>query len=189
LIDSGRGTSDDDRRFADLTTIFKALSEQFGLGRDLTDSRGFLIRDPSRLICDTCGKKPPREGEWLRQFKVAGPRASARWVGDPLPVRRLHQLAQHGPTRLFGADPHCRPRGFFGASSVVAVERYVDRLANNDGDNVSIVVMARHYGLGQRLWVSNVGDDALINGTAADAVNDHVVAVGFQLSDGVLGAA
>jgi hypothetical protein len=53
LIDSGRGTSDDDRRLADLTTIFKALSEQVGLGRDLTDSRGFLIRDPSRLICDT----------------------------------------------------------------------------------------------------------------------------------------
>lgn len=53
MIDSGRGTPTDDHRFADLTTFFKALSEQVGLGRDLTDSRGFLIRDPSSIVCDT----------------------------------------------------------------------------------------------------------------------------------------
>jgi hypothetical protein len=53
LIDSGRGTPADDQRFADLTTILKALSEQVGLGRDLTDSRGFLMRDPSRIVFDT----------------------------------------------------------------------------------------------------------------------------------------
>jgi hypothetical protein len=53
LIDSGRGTPADDQRFADLTDVLETLSEQVGLGGDLTDSRGFLVRDPSRIICDT----------------------------------------------------------------------------------------------------------------------------------------
>jgi hypothetical protein len=53
LIDKGNGTPADDRRFADLTHVLRALSKQIGLGEDLTDSRGFLIYDPSRIICKT----------------------------------------------------------------------------------------------------------------------------------------
>jgi hypothetical protein len=52
LIDKGKGTPADDRRFADLTNVLRALSKEIGLGEDLTDSRGFLVRDPSRIICD-----------------------------------------------------------------------------------------------------------------------------------------
>ena len=37
---------------ADLTNVLRALSKEIGLGEDLTDSRGFLVRDPSRIICD-----------------------------------------------------------------------------------------------------------------------------------------
>ena len=51
LIDKGTGALADDRRFADLTNVLETLSEQVGLGRDLTDSRGFLVRDPQRMIC------------------------------------------------------------------------------------------------------------------------------------------
>jgi hypothetical protein len=53
FIDRGNVTPADDRRFADLTNVLRALSEQIGLGGELTDSRGFLIGDPSRIICDT----------------------------------------------------------------------------------------------------------------------------------------
>ena len=53
LIDSGRGTPADDRRLADLTTVLRALGERIGLGGELTDDRGFLVYDPSRIILDT----------------------------------------------------------------------------------------------------------------------------------------
>jgi hypothetical protein len=53
MIDEGTGTLADEHRFADLTNVLKALSEQVGLGRDLTDSRGFLVRDPARIVCGT----------------------------------------------------------------------------------------------------------------------------------------
>jgi hypothetical protein len=56
LIDRGKGTPADDRRFADLTDVLRALSKEIGLGEDLTDSRGFLVRDPSRIICDSWQK-------------------------------------------------------------------------------------------------------------------------------------
>jgi hypothetical protein len=53
LIDKGRGSPADDRRFTDLGGVLKALSRQIGLGDDLTGWRGFLPRDPQRLICGT----------------------------------------------------------------------------------------------------------------------------------------
>jgi hypothetical protein len=53
LIDKGKGTLADDHRFADLGDALRALSNQVGLGSELTDSRGFLRRDPSRIICQT----------------------------------------------------------------------------------------------------------------------------------------
>ena len=53
LIDKGKGTPADDKRFADLTRVLQALSQEVGLGPDLTDARGFLRRDPSRIISDT----------------------------------------------------------------------------------------------------------------------------------------
>ena len=50
LIDSGKGTPADDRRLADLGRALGVLTQQVGLGEDLTEPRGFLPRDPSRLI-------------------------------------------------------------------------------------------------------------------------------------------
>jgi hypothetical protein len=52
LIDTGKGTPSDDRRLAELGRVLKALNKQIGLGDDLTDSRGFLLRDPQRLMYD-----------------------------------------------------------------------------------------------------------------------------------------
>ncbi len=53
LIDNGKGTPADDKRLAELTNALRAFSEQIGLGSQLTDSRGFLVSDPSRIICDS----------------------------------------------------------------------------------------------------------------------------------------
>lgn len=53
LIDKGRGTPADDTRFAELDRVLKALTKQIGLGDDITAWKGFLPRDPSRLICGT----------------------------------------------------------------------------------------------------------------------------------------
>jgi hypothetical protein len=53
LIDKGKGTPADDRRFADLTTVLRALSRRIGLGDELTDERGFLMLDPARIILDS----------------------------------------------------------------------------------------------------------------------------------------
>jgi hypothetical protein len=53
LIEKGKGIPADDRRFTDLTHVLQALSKQIGLGEELTDSRGFLIGDPSRIIAET----------------------------------------------------------------------------------------------------------------------------------------
>jgi hypothetical protein len=53
LIDRGKGTPTDDRRFADLGHVLQALTEQVGLGGQLTMYGGFLPRDPSRLIDKT----------------------------------------------------------------------------------------------------------------------------------------
>src|SRR4051812_13129048 len=103
--------------------------------------------------------------------------------------RRLATRGRRGRPRLRPPAQACGPAiaSRIPNASVVAVESYVDRLADDDGDDIPIVVVARHYGLGQRLWVSNVGDGArIINGVAADSVNDHVVAVGLQLSNSVL---
>jgi hypothetical protein len=51
LIDKGKGTPADDKRFAELTRVLQALSREVGLGPDLTDARGFLMRDPCRILC------------------------------------------------------------------------------------------------------------------------------------------
>jgi hypothetical protein len=53
LIETGKGTPADDRRLAELGRVLKTLTKQMGLGDDLTDSRGFLVRDPQRLMYDT----------------------------------------------------------------------------------------------------------------------------------------
>jgi hypothetical protein len=50
LIDRGKGTAADDRRFADLSRVLQTLSEQVGLDGALTMPGGFLPRDPSYLI-------------------------------------------------------------------------------------------------------------------------------------------
>jgi hypothetical protein len=50
LIDRGKGTPADDKRFDDLSQVLKALTKQIGLGDDITGWNGFLPRDPSRLI-------------------------------------------------------------------------------------------------------------------------------------------
>jgi hypothetical protein len=36
-----------------LIFFLRAFSEQIGLGGQLTDSRGFLVGDPSRIVCDS----------------------------------------------------------------------------------------------------------------------------------------
>jgi hypothetical protein len=53
LIDRGKGTPADDTRFAELGRVLKALTKQIGLGDDITSWKGFLPRDPSRLIDKT----------------------------------------------------------------------------------------------------------------------------------------
>lgn len=53
LIDKGKGTAADDRRFAELSDVLRTLSRQVGLGDELTTSSGFLPGDPSRIICGT----------------------------------------------------------------------------------------------------------------------------------------
>ena len=53
LIDKGKGTAADDRRFAELSDVLKTLSERVGLGGALTMPSGFLPRDSSRLINKT----------------------------------------------------------------------------------------------------------------------------------------
>jgi hypothetical protein len=53
LIDRGKGTAADDRRFAELSDVLRTLTRQLGLGHLLTMPGGFLPRDPSRLICNT----------------------------------------------------------------------------------------------------------------------------------------
>jgi len=50
LIDRGRGTPADDRRFADLGRVLLALTRQIGLGDSITGWNEFLPRDPQRLI-------------------------------------------------------------------------------------------------------------------------------------------
>ena len=53
LIDKGKGTAADDRRFAELSDVLKTLSERVGLGGALTMPGGYFPRDPSRLIDKT----------------------------------------------------------------------------------------------------------------------------------------
>lgn len=53
LIDKGQGTPADDRRLAELGRALAVLTQRVLPGEDLTDSRGFLPRDPSRLISRT----------------------------------------------------------------------------------------------------------------------------------------
>jgi hypothetical protein len=53
LIDKGKGTAADDRRFAELSDVLRTLSRQVGLGEELTMFGGFLPGDPSRIICKT----------------------------------------------------------------------------------------------------------------------------------------
>jgi hypothetical protein len=62
LIDKGKGTPADDRRFADLSGVLRALTQQIGLGTctdkdkgehgipGLTWPGGWLPRDASRII-------------------------------------------------------------------------------------------------------------------------------------------
>jgi hypothetical protein len=51
LIDKGKGTSADDRRFAELSHLYRAASEQIGFGAELPSD--FLPNDPSRVLVDT----------------------------------------------------------------------------------------------------------------------------------------
>jgi hypothetical protein len=53
LIDGGKGSPADDRRLSELGRALGVLTREIGLGDDLTDYRGFLPRDPSRLIDKT----------------------------------------------------------------------------------------------------------------------------------------
>ena len=53
LVDRGKGTAADDRRFVELSDVLKTLSERVGLGGALTMPGGYLPRDPGRLICKT----------------------------------------------------------------------------------------------------------------------------------------
>lgn len=53
LIDSGKGAPADDRRFGDLTSVLKVLGKQAGLGEEIVAWRGFLPRDPQRIIFET----------------------------------------------------------------------------------------------------------------------------------------
>lgn len=58
LIDKGTGTPADDKRFAELSHVFRALLEQMGFGRE--SPTGFLPNDPERILCDTRGSRSPR---------------------------------------------------------------------------------------------------------------------------------
>ena len=51
LIDRGKGTPADDKRFSELSLVFRALLEQMGVGSELPT--GFLPNDPERILCDT----------------------------------------------------------------------------------------------------------------------------------------
>jgi hypothetical protein len=53
LIDMGKGTPADDRRFADLGHVLKALTKQIGLGDSITGWNDFLPCDPIRIIYRT----------------------------------------------------------------------------------------------------------------------------------------
>jgi len=48
LIDKGKGSPADDKRFAELSDVFRAISVQIGFGELPT---GFLPNDPSRILC------------------------------------------------------------------------------------------------------------------------------------------
>jgi hypothetical protein len=50
LIDSGKGTVTDDRRFSDLSDVLLKLTRQIGLGHSIVGWNGFLPRDPGRII-------------------------------------------------------------------------------------------------------------------------------------------
>jgi hypothetical protein len=48
LIDRGKGTPADDKRFSELSLVLRALLEQMGFGSELPT--GFLSNDPERIL-------------------------------------------------------------------------------------------------------------------------------------------
>jgi Domain of unknown function (DUF5642) len=73
--------------------------------------------------------------------------------------------------------------------SGVAVQRHVNGLRDDDSDDVSIVIVTRDDRLRQRLWVPDIRDLALSDIRVADAVDDHVVSLGLQPLNRLLGVA
>ena len=77
--------------------------------------------------------------------------------------------------------PLSKPR-----TSDVAVQRYVYRSADDDGNKPTILALAHPERPGLRLRVADAGDDALVDRRIADAVDDDVVALILQRSDRLL---
>jgi hypothetical protein len=71
--------------------------------------------------------------------------------------------------------------------SGVAVQRHMNRLRYDDSDDVAIVIVTGDDRLRQRLWMPDIGDLALSDVCIADAVDNHVVSLGFQPLNCLLG--
>src|SRR5437899_3163646 len=69
----------------------------------------------------------------------------------------------------------------------VAVERLVDRSANDDRDEPTMRALVNPEGPGLRLGVADAGDNALIGRRTADPVDDDVVALVLKQADRLIG--
>jgi hypothetical protein len=49
----GQPTPADDQAFLEVSQMLRVLTRQLGLGEDITDAYGYLIKDPQRLLSGT----------------------------------------------------------------------------------------------------------------------------------------
>src|SRR6478609_2957914 len=75
------------------------------------------------------------------------------------------------------------------SGSDVAVQRYVDRPADHDGDQAALPALANPERPGLGLRIADARDDALVEGGIADAVDDDVVALILKHADRLIGVA
>src|SRR3954452_24060807 len=71
----------------------------------------------------------------------------------------------------------------------VAVERDVDRPADNDRDEPTMLALVNPEGPGSGLRVADARHDALVGGRTAHAVDDDVVALVLEQADRLIGVA
>jgi hypothetical protein len=69
------------------------------------------------------------------------------------------------------SDVACSTRQLY-----VAVQRYIDRPADDDCDQAAMLTLINPERPGLLLRVSDAGDDALVDRRIADAVDDDVIA-------------